>query len=868
MLCERSILEAQSATIRENGVRQALVRIQHVLRRHRGNQLRHALHRMQLAPYETAVLSATGLTDPRILSTLDAHLSQRAAEDALQQRRGRARLLLSHIAGRTQRVELLRGWLAWMRFAHGAALERVRLESRQSVGALEGRLQSRHESQRQRALARCERRTQHATLRKGWRAWAGALQRWRSLEKGLRVLRRAAARIGSRRASRAFAKWRVVAWATRDAEEATMAAEEVDARELASKMALTRQVLGRCDRRLRQGRVSRALSQWRSCVLREERARTSLRGMVLAVGRLRQRALRRGFGAWRAGAQGVLLSQRAAEDALQQRRGRARLLLSHIAGRTQRVELLRGWLAWMRFAHGAALERVRLESRQSVGALEGRLQSRHESQRQRALARCERRTQHATLRKGWRAWAGALQRWRSLEKGLRVLRRAAARIGSRRASRAFAKWRVVAWATRDAEEATMAAEEVDARELASKMALTRQVLGRCDRRLRQGRVSRALSQWRSCVLREERARTSLRGMVLAVGRLRQRALRRGFGAWRAGAHTAGRERAREDADEEIYEVQRQALERHDALRREEGMRHALAFLRHVMRRRVGDQIRHAWHRLRRAAAERMLAAARGNIMLHASSGAASGAMRCEQSEREAKLEEYLATSEEAYFRLKVLVCQNQAAMVLYQPMLRCHSIRLFKAFRRWRDVLENAAATAQQLGSACYQELLLMDERLTSREARLTALQTLRGRCSRRARRRAFTQWRSWVQKTSHGCRVILSRWRSTRRRRVQAALVHWRLVCLDARSRLAEANAAVLAERDRAYRSILTQLEISTRAAQQQVLLEQEHALLSRKRRLQQYDLAISFERWKAFSKNALMQQWCLDDDKVEVLE
>ena len=522
----------------------------------------------------------------------------------------------------------------------------------------------------------------------------------------------------------------------------------------------------------------------------------------------------------------------------------------------------------MRFAHGAALERVRLESRQSVGALEGRLQSRHESQRQRALARCERRTQHATLRKGWRAWAGALQRWRSLEKGLRVLRRAAARIGSRRASRAFAKWRVVAWATRDAEEATMAAEEVDARELASKMALTRQVLGRCDRRLRQGRVSRALSQWRSCVLREERARTSLRGMVLAVGRLRQRALRRGFGAWRAGAHTAGRERAREDADEEIYEVQRQALERHDALRREEGMRHALAFLRHVMRRRVGDQIRHAWHRLRRAAAERMLAAARGNIMLHASSGAASGAMRCEQSEREAKLEEYLATSEEAYFRLKVLVCQNQAAMVLYQPMLRCHSIRLFKAFRRWRDVLENAAATAQQLGSACYQELLLMDERLTSREARLTALQTLRGRCSRRARRRAFTQWRSWVQKTSHGCRVILSRWRSTRRRRVQAALVHWRLVCLDARSRLAEANAAVLAERDRAYRSILTQLEISTRAAQQQVLLEQEHALLSRKRRLQQYDLAISFERWKAFSKNALMQQWCLDDDKVEVLE
>ena len=289
MLCERSILEAQSATIRENGVRQALVRIQHVLRRHRGNQLRHAWHRMQLAPYETAVLSATGLTDPRILSTLDAHLSQRAAEDALQQRRGRARLLLSHIAGRTQRVELLRGWLAWMRFAHGAALERVRLESRQSVGALEGRLQSRHESQRQRALARCERRTQHATLRKGWRAWAGALQRWRSLEKGLRVLRRAAARIGSRRASRAFAKWRVVAWATRDAEEATMAAEEVDARELASKMALTRQVLGRCDRRLRQGRVSRALSQWRSCVLREERAhgaaRHGARGGALAAAR-------------------------------------------------------------------------------------------------------------------------------------------------------------------------------------------------------------------------------------------------------------------------------------------------------------------------------------------------------------------------------------------------------------------------------------------------------------------------------------------------------------------------------------------------------------------------------------------------------
>ena len=91
----------------------------------------------------------------------------------------------------------------------------------------------------------------------------------------------------------------------------------------------------------------------------------------------------------------------------------------------------------------------------------------------------------------------------------------------------------------------------------------------------------------------------------------------------------------------------------------------------------------------------------------------------------------------------------------------------------------------------------------------------------------------------------------------MQSALVRWRMAGYDAKCRLADANVAVLAEQDKAYRSILAQLELNSRSVQRQWVAEHEHAVLVKERRLKRYDLAIGFERWKYFSRQIQAQQW-----------
>ena len=434
-----------------------------------GDRLRHAWHVLQLHVHSLAAASA--------LADATSALEEARSSAADEQRRRGERLLLMRISGRMRHRGLLRGWLTWVRFAHESVVERIRCASQSSVDELlSSRLVSYGEEHRRRVLSRWSRRLTKGLLWKGWHSWLA-----------------------------------VVA-----SKEAAMAAEEVDARELAMQMDRSRVVLRRCSRRLRHGEMWRAWQQWRSMVLRQGQASTSLRMLDSSLIRMVRQSLYRSFATWRSVVQerereSALEAQRqlmqehrmrqalvylghvrkrsdgdrlrhawhvlqlhvhslAAASALadatsaleearssaadEQRRRGERLLLMRISGRMRHRGLLRGWLTWVRFAHESVVERIRCASQSSVDELSSRLVSYGEEHRRRVLSRWSRRLTKGLLWKGWHSWLA-----------------------------------VVA-----SKEAAMAAEEVDARELAMQMDRSRVVLRRCSRRLRHGEMWRA---WRS-----------------------------------------------------------------------------------------------------------------------------------------------------------------------------------------------------------------------------------------------------------------------------------------------------------------------------------------------------------------------------------
>ena len=462
-----SALEAQRQLMQEHRMRQALVYLGHVRKRSDGDRLRHAWHVLQLHVHSLAAASA--------LADATSALEEARSSAADEQRRRGERLLLMRISGRMRHRGLLRGWLTWVRFAHESVVERIRCASQSSVDELSSRLVSYGEEHRRRVLSRWSRRLTKGLLWKGWHSWLA-----------------------------------VVA-----SKEAAMAAEEVDARELAMQMDRSRVVLRRCSRRLRHGEMWRAWQQWRSMVLRQGQASTSLRMLDSSLIRMVRQSLYRSFATWRSVVQerereSALEAQRqlmqehrmrqalvylghvrkrsdgdrlrhawhvlqlhvhslAAASALadatsaleearssaadEQRRRGERLLLMRISGRMRHRGLLRGWLTWVRFAHESVVERIRCASQSSVDELSSRLVSYGEEHRRRVLSRWSRRLTKGLLWKGWHSWLAAVASSRMSARCAGVLRRGIARMLGRSLSMAFTKWRVTTWVEREAEGA-------------------------------------------------------------------------------------------------------------------------------------------------------------------------------------------------------------------------------------------------------------------------------------------------------------------------------------------------------------------------------------------------------------------------------
>ena len=794
-----SALEAQRQLMQEHRMRQALVYLGHVRKRSDGDRLRHAWHVLQLHVHSLAAASA--------LADATSALEEARSSAADEQRRRGERLLLMRISGRMRHRGLLRGWLTWVRFAHESVVERIRCASQSSVDELSSRLVSYGEEHRRRVLSRWSRRLTKGLLWKGWHSWLAAVASSRMSARCAGVLRRGISRMLGRSLSMAFTKWRVTTWVERDSEEAAMAAEEVDARELAMQMDRSRVVLRRCSRRLRHGEMWRAWQQWRSMVLRQGQASTSLRMLDSSLIRMVRQSLYRSFATWRSVVQerereSALEAQRqlmqehrmrqalvylghvrkrsdgdrlrhawhvlqlhvhslAAASALadatsaleearssaadEQRRRGERLLLMRISGRMRHRGLLRGWLTWVRFAHESVVERIRCASQSSVDELSSRLVSYGEEHRRRVLSRWSRRLTKGLLWKGWHSWLAAVASSRMSARCAGVLRRGISRMLGRSLSMAFTKWRVTTWVEREAEGAVA-------------------VVGvRPDRSSRYGREG-----------------------VIAMGEMP------------LGSADALRMRLRRSLLLII------------------GLRHSETV--REMRRSLLQNSWQTWMSFAGAGQKQTIVESSSDEIMSA---------------KEAKFSEFLKMNEEAYMRLKILLCQCQATVILFQPLIRSHDLRLCKSFRHWRDVIAYATARFGELASACSHEREILDERLQHRSARLTALQGLRRRSSRYAQARALHRWHSWTQQSSFSCRIIVNHCRFAARRRMQSALVRWRMAGYDAKCRLADANVAVLAEQDKAYRSILAQLELNSRSVQRQWVAEHEHAVLVKERRL-----------------------------------